>query len=176
VFPLLWPLFRTLFKNLNRNICQFFSQMILYPQCPRNVFLSAHSRVLETARSQLEPSKESTVDDPWQRCLFRLKATTLWSKECATMLLWWISERSLHNSPSMHLTASISLFSTSMWNVWLTGIPLGTNSKWMIPLMLKKQINIVFVVDFDIRIFFGLGICHKLFLISLTFYLAISAV
>jgi hypothetical protein len=49
-------------------------------------------------------------------------------------------------------------------------VPSGTNSKWMKPLMSKKQINI------DINGFFGLGIRRKLFLTSLTFHLAISAV
>jgi hypothetical protein len=46
----------------------------------------------------------------------------------------------------------------------------------MIPLMLKKQINIVLIMDFDIRGFFGLGIHHKLFWMSLAFNLVISVV
>jgi hypothetical protein len=45
----------------------------LMSSSPRNAFLSAHSWVLETARSHLEPSQESTADDPWQRWLFLLK-------------------------------------------------------------------------------------------------------
>jgi hypothetical protein len=39
--------------------------------------------------------------------------------------------------------------------------------------MSKKQIKIVFIFDFVIHGFFGLGIHHKLFLIPLTFHLAI---
>lgn len=41
--------------------------------------------------------------------------------------------------------------------------------------MLKKQ-NIVSILGSDIGGFFGLGVCHQLFLTSLMFYLAISAV
>jgi hypothetical protein len=52
-------------------------------------------------------------------------------------------------------------------------VPSGTNSKWMTPMMSKKQINIILILDFDIRGFFGLGIHHELFLRSLTFHLAI---
>jgi hypothetical protein len=55
-------------------------------------------------------------------------------------------------------------------------VPSGTDAKWLIPLMLKKQINVVSILAFDIRVFLGLGIPHELFLTSLTFYLAISAV
>jgi hypothetical protein len=38
--------------------------------------------------------------------------------------------------------------------------------------MLKKQINIVLILDFDICGFYGMGIQHKRFL---TFHLEISA-
>jgi hypothetical protein len=74
------------------------------------------------------------------------------------------------------LTASISLFSTSMYSVGLTVVPSGTNSKWMIPLISKKQMKIVLILDFVIHGFFGLGIHHKPFLIPLMFYLSISTV
>jgi hypothetical protein len=37
----------------------------------------------------------------------------------------------------------------------------------MIPLMSKKRIDIIFILDFDIRVFFGLGIQNKLFLTPL---------
>jgi hypothetical protein len=40
----------------------------------------------------------------------------------------------------------------------------------------EKADNIVFILDFDIRGFFGLGIHYRLFLTSLTFHLAICAV
>jgi hypothetical protein len=46
----------------------------------------------------------------------------------------------------------------------------------MIPVMSKKQINIILILDFDIRGFFGLGIHYKLFLTPVAFHLAISAV
>jgi hypothetical protein len=47
----------------------------------------------------------------------------------------------------------------------------------MVPLISKKQFNIILILDFDIREYFGLGIHHELFfLTSLTFHLAISAV
>jgi hypothetical protein len=36
-------------------------------------------------------------------------------------------------------------------------VPSGTNSKWMMSLMLKKQIKIVLILDFDICGFFDLG-------------------
>jgi hypothetical protein len=63
-----------------------------------------------------------------------------------------------------------------MLNIRLTVVPSGTDSKWMTPLMSKKQINVVFIFDFDIRGFFGLGIHYQFFLTPLTFHLAISAV
>jgi hypothetical protein len=50
--------------------------------------------VLETARSQLEPSPENTADGPWQKCLFLLKTATLQSEVCVGALSWSrISER-----------------------------------------------------------------------------------
>jgi hypothetical protein len=99
------------------------------------------------------------------------------SEQCAGALSWSrIDERSVHNCPRLPLTESISLFNISTYNVSLIVVPLGTNSKWMIPLMSKKLINIVLILDFDIRGFFGLGFHHKLFLISSTFHLATSAV
>jgi hypothetical protein len=55
-------------------------------------------------------------------------------------------------------------------------VPSGTDAKWLILLMSKKQNNVVLILDFGIRGFFGLGIHHKQSLTSLTFYLAISAV
>jgi hypothetical protein len=33
----------------------------------------------------------------------------------------------------------------------------GTDSKWIILLVSKKQINVVFILDFDIFGFFGVG-------------------
>jgi hypothetical protein len=43
-------------------------------------------------------------------------------------------------------------------------------------MMLKNQMDIVLILDFDISGFFDLGICHKLFLTSLTFHLMTSTI
>jgi hypothetical protein len=86
------------------------------------------------------------------------------SEECAGALSWWrINERPLHNPPHLCFTALVSSFKTSMQNVRLTAVPSGTNKKWMIPLLSKKQINIVLILDIEIHGSFGPGNHHKLF-------------
>jgi hypothetical protein len=70
----------------------------------------------------LEPSQESMADGPLQRCLFLLKLKAKNELVCCGEE----SMSSLHNSPLLCFLASISLFNTSIQNVWLTVVPLST--------------------------------------------------
>jgi hypothetical protein len=121
-------------------------------------------RVLETGKSQLEPSQESMADGPLQRCLFLLK---LKAKNELVYCHGEESMSSLHNSPLLCLLASISLFNTSIQNVWLTVVALGTKMEDISDV--GKWDQCCFIMEFDIRGLFGLGIHHKLLLTSLMF-------
>jgi hypothetical protein len=129
---------------------------------------------LETATRQLEPSQESTADDPWQRCLSLLKTAMLEVKNVPACC----GEESMSScSATLFTPHSINKpFQHLHIECLINSGPFVINSKWMIPLMSKKQIDVVFISDFDIHGFFGLGIHHKWILTSLMFHLAISGV
>jgi hypothetical protein len=67
----------------------FFHRRSNCLQRPRNAFLSAHSWVLETARSQPGTSQESTADDPWQRCFscYKLRHSKRRTCRCVVVLM-----------------------------------------------------------------------------------------
>jgi hypothetical protein len=114
-------------------------------------------------QGQLDPNQESTVDDPWPRCLFLLKTTTI---EAKNVLVHCCGEESMSDLSTTFLACTSQhqyAFSTPPCRLsLLMVVPSGTNSKWMIPLMSKKQINIVLILDFDIHSIFDLGEFFKL--------------
>jgi hypothetical protein len=99
---------------------------------------------LETATHQLEPNLESTVDDLSWRCHLLLKTVTLEVKNVPACCCGEESMSSLSTTllaphgiskPFQHLHKECLINSGSF----------GTNSKWLIPLMLKKHFNIVLI-------------------------------
>jgi hypothetical protein len=133
-------MFKTVFKILNRNFCKNSSHGWLNVlNVWENAFLSAHSK--SSGNSHKSAGAKSGEYSGWSMAEmpFRAKNCDIWSEECATKL-WRINGRSLHNYPCLRFTTSISIFNTSMQNVSLTVLLLGTYMKWMIHMMLKKQI------------------------------------
>jgi hypothetical protein len=58
MFPALWPLLKTVFKILNRNVKMFFTDDLMSSMFEKHFPFSTHLKVLEATRSQLEPSLE----------------------------------------------------------------------------------------------------------------------
>jgi hypothetical protein len=104
-------------------------------------------------------SQESTVDDPWQLWFLQLTAATLVWKNVPARCV----EESVGNvstAPSRYQQAVSTpprRMSASVWPLWIQ------SQGGYTPDVKRKQINIVLVLDFDIRRFFGLKIRHEQF-------------
>jgi hypothetical protein len=111
MFPALRPLFKTVFKILNKNIKFFFTDDLTSPTSEKRFSFSTLLS-FETARSQMEPSQESTADDPWQRCLLLPKTAKLKAKN---VLAHCRGEESMSDlSTALFSCTSRHLLNTSM--------------------------------------------------------------